>query len=214
MTTITPTRFRGPTDGNDEDPEQGYKEFRYLKAYRHFVNGRRDHEPSPSGGSGTYSVDANRAEDLKEWFAYETLLDDLHSIYLRCGREVVRDGRAYWPKRYLQHLKIAERQGRDEVLAYVERIVTSEEPKRGLGDLLMAGRPDLTVEALVVNTTKPYQGWFDAPMVAIAGERLGRSTSPDGQPDPRRRARPLGDHLGAFEHEQLDAQRVGARPSA
>ncbi len=110
--------------------------------------------------------------------ASQALQQDLHSIYYRCGEEVERIDkhgrvRAYWPKRYRQRLKMAERLGMDEVLAYVKRIVTRATPTRGFGDLLMAQRPDLTVEALVVDTSKPYHFLFDATTVAMARKRLG-----------------------------------------
>ena len=66
--------------------------------------------------------------------AFQALLQDLHSIYYRCGAEVQRIDkygrlRAYWPKRYRQRLRVqAERSGMDEVLAYVNRIVTRTKP--------------------------------------------------------------------------------------
>ena len=111
--------------------------------------------------------------------AFQALLQDLHAIYYRCGAEVERVDkygrlRAYWPKRYRQHLKMAERIGIDEVVAYVKRTVTRPKPTRGFGELLIAQRPGLTVEASVVDATKPYHFLFDATTIAISRRRLGR----------------------------------------
>jgi hypothetical protein len=110
--------------------------------------------------------------------AIEALKQDLHNIYYRCGREVMRlnkygELKPYWPKRFRQRLKMAETVGDDEVLAYVKRIVTRPTPTRGFGDLVASERSDLTVEALVVDRHKPYHGLFDPITVATARSRLG-----------------------------------------
>jgi hypothetical protein len=109
--------------------------------------------------------------------AVRALVQDLKGIYYRCGREVTRknkygEEKPYWPKRYWAGLLRAERLGDHEVVAYVKRIVTRRRPTRGFGELVAKGRADLTVEALVVDSTKPYHSYFDAPTVSVAQERL------------------------------------------
>jgi hypothetical protein len=48
----------------------------------------------------------------------------------------------------------------DEVVEFVERVVTRDESTRGFGYLEEAGRLDLTVEALVADATKPFHSLF------------------------------------------------------
>lgn len=106
------------------------------------------------------------------------LIADLRAIYYTAGREVtyVTDKgeiKHYWPKRYWQALKKAT--DADEVVEFVERIVTREDAARGFGYLEDAGRLDLTVEFLVADETKPYHSLFSAEAVARARERLAEA---------------------------------------
>ena len=63
------------------------------------------------------------------------LLEDLHDLYTRTGREVVylrEDGSPfpYWPKRYLQALRRAEAAG--DVVVWVEQLVMKHQSQDGL----------------------------------------------------------------------------------
>jgi len=103
------------------------------------------------------------------------LTSDLLAIYTTTGREVtyVTDSgetRAYWPHRYLQAVRRAIET--DEVLEFVERLVTRDDATRGFGYLQAAGRLDLTVEALVVDEAKPYHHLFSENAVVSSAARL------------------------------------------
>jgi hypothetical protein len=107
--------------------------------------------------------------------AKEALYSDLLSIYARAGAEVTYETdtgerKAYWPKRFLQAVKRAEKN--DEVKAFVERLVQASKPSRGFFTLKKEGRLDLTVEALVINEEKPYWGEIDHPAVLASRRRL------------------------------------------
>lgn len=107
--------------------------------------------------------------------AEEALYSDLLSIYARAGAEVsyetdAGDEKAYWPKRFLQKVKRAQK--KDEVKAFVERLVQGDKPSRGFFILKKAGRLDLTVEALVIDKEKPYWGVIEFPAVEAARYRL------------------------------------------
>jgi hypothetical protein len=107
----------------------------------------------------------------------EALKRALFDLYYLAGRNVtyVADSgerRAYWPNRYLQAYKRAVADSDAEVLAYVVRMVRSDEPSRGFGYLKDANRLDLTVEALVADPSKPWHHLFDADVVQAARDRL------------------------------------------
>jgi hypothetical protein len=105
------------------------------------------------------------------------LVDALKSIYYTAGREVVYETdageiRPYWPRRYWQALKRAIAD--DEVVEFVERVVTRDHPTRGFGYLEDLGRLDLTVEALVVDTSKPFHALFSKDAVERSRQRLAQ----------------------------------------
>jgi hypothetical protein len=107
----------------------------------------------------------------------DILKRDLFSIYSEAGRNVTYTAesgkvRAYWPNRYLQGLKRAVEAGDAEVIIYVRRMVLADEPTRGFGYLADADRLDLTVEAFVADSSKPYQHLFDPETVQAAVNRL------------------------------------------
>ena len=107
--------------------------------------------------------------------AEKALYEDLLSIYARAGAEVTYetekgDIKAYWAKRFLQATKRAEKSG--ELVEFAERLVSTEEPSRGFFILKKAERLDLTVEALVIDQTKPYRGEFEHAAVAASRRRL------------------------------------------
>src|SRR3954454_15180222 len=107
----------------------------------------------------------------------DALKQDLFGIYYGAGRNVTYTAesgklRAYWPNRYLQALKRAVEVGDAEVVAYVTRMVLSDEPSRGFGYLADSNRLDLTVEALVADSSKPYHHLFDPETVQAAIDRL------------------------------------------
>ena|SRR5579862_4745413 len=108
----------------------------------------------------------------------DVLKQDLFSIYSEAGRSVTYTAesgkvRPYWPNRYLQGLKRAVEAGDAEVVAYVSRMVLADEPSRGFGYLADANRLDLTVEAFVEDSSKPYHHLFDPETVQAAISRLG-----------------------------------------
>jgi hypothetical protein len=109
--------------------------------------------------------------------AIRALEDRLFEIYHRAGREVTYrteagDERPYWPKRYLQALRRAVEQGDDELVEFASRLVTSEHPSRGFGYLDEADRLDLTVEAVVADSSAPYHARFDDRVIRAARRRL------------------------------------------
>jgi hypothetical protein len=86
--------------------------------------------------------------------AEEALYHDLLSIYARAGAEVTYetdsgDVRPYWPKRFLQAVKRANKKG--ELFEFAHRLIRQDDVSRGFLVLKKAGRLDLTVEALVVD---------------------------------------------------------------
>src|SRR4051812_34018339 len=102
--------------------------------------------------------------------AEQALYQDLLSIYARAGAEVTYetdsgDVKPYWAKRFLQAVKRAEKN--DALLEFVHRLIRQEEVSRGFLILKKAGRLDLTAEALVVDTGKPYHDAFDGDVVEI-----------------------------------------------
>jgi hypothetical protein len=107
--------------------------------------------------------------------AEQALYQDLLSIYARAGAEVTyetEDGKIkpYWAKRFLQAVKRAEKNG--ELFEFVDRLLRPAQPSRGFLILKKAGRLDLTVEALVIDSTKPYYGEIPFELIAIARRRL------------------------------------------
>jgi hypothetical protein len=107
--------------------------------------------------------------------AEQALYNDLLSIYARAGAEVTYETekgeqKAYWPKRFLQVVKRAEKKG--ELIEFVSRLVLADKPSRGFFILKKAGRLDLTVEALFTDRDKLYWGEVDADVVAAARMRL------------------------------------------
>jgi hypothetical protein len=107
--------------------------------------------------------------------AEKALYDDLLSIYARAGAEVTYETdkgeiKAYWAKRFLQAVKRSGNQ--EELFEFVRRLVCSEEPSRGFYILKKAGRLDLTVEALIIDGEKPYNGELDFEVLERARHRL------------------------------------------
>jgi hypothetical protein len=107
--------------------------------------------------------------------AEEALYNDLLSIYARAGAEVsyetdAGDKKAYWPKRFLQAVKRAKKNG--ELFPFVERLVQEGEPSRGFFILKKAERLDLTVEALVIDEEKPYKDRVEFATLEAARYRL------------------------------------------
>lgn len=134
--------------------------------------------------------------------AEEALYNDLLSIYARAGAEVsyetdAGDEKAYWPKRFLQKVKRAEKD--DEVKAFVERLVQGDKPSRGFFILKKAGRLDLTVEALVIDKKKPYWGEIEFPAVEAARYRLRDHGYPYAFSEPPQIASPIAGVEGTSE---------------
>jgi hypothetical protein len=110
-----------------------------------------------------------------------SLTDDLFAIYSRAGREVTYvtergETRPYWANRYMQALKRAvdeQARGRARaILEFAERLVEQPEPSRGFHYLHAAGRLDLTVEAHVIDASRPYHSLFSPGAVEISRDRL------------------------------------------
>jgi hypothetical protein len=116
----------------------------------------------------------------------DLLIEALKAIYYTAGREVIYETengeiRHYWPKRYWQALKRAI--ANDDVVGFVEGVVTRDEPTRGFGYLEAAGRLDLTVEALVADETRPWHSLFSQEAVDMSRRRLaGAEARLAGQP--------------------------------
>jgi hypothetical protein len=105
--------------------------------------------------------------------ALERLYQDAIDIYEVARREVTisrSDGgeQKYAAVRYRQHIERAYEN--DELVPVISRIV--RRPTLGFGHLEEAGRPDLMVETLVLDTTKPYHSLFSPKTIAAARERM------------------------------------------
>lgn len=103
---------------------------------------------------------------------YASLTKALFAIYAIAGREVYYvtdkgETRPYWANRFRQALQRAVEQ--DDVVGFVERLVQQPDPSRGFGYLNLAGRLDLSVEAVV---TEQYPQLFSSEVVKAARERL------------------------------------------
>ncbi len=95
-----------------------------------------------------------------------TLEDELNDAlidgYRRAGEEV-----GYWGTRYLQAIR------RNGVLSTAQRMLRPRSPgqRKGLDVLLEARRPDLTLEAIILQPR--FSSLFDNAELAVARERLG-----------------------------------------
>ncbi|NLT05156.1 MAG: hypothetical protein GXY03_02480 [Solirubrobacterales bacterium] len=90
------------------------------------------------------------------------LYTDLHELYMRTKAEVlIPDGkggrRPYVASRFKQALERARREG--ALVPLVARMV--KDPTQGLHHLADAGRPDLMVETVVLDSSRPYHGLFN-----------------------------------------------------
>lgn len=83
--------------------------------------------------------------------------------YQRAGKEV-----GYWGRRFLQSVK------RNGALATAKRMLLprNQGQRKGLDALLEANRPELTVEAILLQPK--FRSLFSAAEIAIAQERLGQ----------------------------------------
>ena len=107
--------------------------------------------------------------------AEKALYQDLLSIYARAGAEVTYETdegkvKPYWAKRFLQAVKRAEKS--HGLFEFVDRLLRPREPSRGFLILKKADRLDLTVEALVIDSTKPYHREIPFELVSISRRRL------------------------------------------
>jgi hypothetical protein len=107
--------------------------------------------------------------------ATELLYQDALDIYERARREVTierKDGRRqrYAANRYKQQIDRAYAEHR--LVAAIGRIVSRR--TEGFGHLEEAERPDLMVETLVLDTSKPYHRLFPATTVQSARERMAQ----------------------------------------
>lgn len=105
----------------------------------------------------------------------QSLIRDLLWIYETTGREVTYVSpsgirKPYWPYRYLQAVKRAIENG--DVVELVERIVMRGDSTSGFGCLQEARRLDLTLEAFVIDESKPYHHFFSDEAVFLSRERL------------------------------------------
>lgn len=98
------------------------------------------------------------------------LLDDLDRLYdgTVAAKLPQQDGRRYVPSRFKQGIERV-RAGGDSVLL-VTRICRRQTD--GFNVILAADRPDLTVEALVLDESKPYYDLFTEKTRRVSAERL------------------------------------------
>lgn len=121
-------------------------------------------------------VIANRAEDR------QSLLEDLIELYELTVEEELRtkEDRRYVPTRFKQGIERAKNGGDPVRLVY--RICRHQ--TGGFDVILAADRPDLTVEYLVVDNSKPYHDLFTDSTRELSAERLQQFPSwPNGTPD-------------------------------
>lgn len=107
--------------------------------------------------------------------ATQLLYHDALEIYERARREVTiprKDGRRqkYAANRYKQQIDKGYANG--QLVSAIDRIVSR--PTQGFGHLEEAERPDLMVEALVLDASRPYHELFSADTIRIAGERMAQ----------------------------------------
>jgi hypothetical protein len=105
--------------------------------------------------------------------AMNQLYADALDIYERARAEVMiprSDGsqQRYAANRYKQ--QIDRGYGENNLVPTVARII--RRPTIGFNHLLVAGRPDLMLENLVLDTTKPYHQFFSSTTVETARERM------------------------------------------
>jgi hypothetical protein len=105
--------------------------------------------------------------------AMEQLYDDALEIYDRAREEVTiprKDGtrRRYAANRYKRQIETARRE--DALVPAIARIVRRR--TLGFGHLEEAGRPDLMVETLVLDETKPYHRFFSTKTIQQARDRM------------------------------------------
>ncbi len=105
--------------------------------------------------------------------ALEQLHEDAVEIYDRARDEVTiprRDGKRqkYAPIRFKQQIEKGHEE--DMLVPAVARIV--RRPTRGFGHLEEAERPDLMLETLVIDPSKPYHRLFSPATVNVAQERM------------------------------------------
>jgi HKD family nuclease len=98
------------------------------------------------------------------------LLDDLIELYevTVAARLETKEGRRYVPTRFKQGIERARDRG--DPVRMVYRICRHQ--TGGFDVILGADRPDLTVEALVVDETKPYHDLFTDETRRLSAERL------------------------------------------
>jgi hypothetical protein len=125
---------------------------------------------NPQETGGTSVVSDGHATDPDPT---ELLYQDALEIYERARREVTiprRDGtrQKYAPVRYREQIKRAYSEG--DLVSAIDRIVSRR--TEGFGHLEEANRPDLMVETLVLDSSKPYHRLFSATTVQSARDRM------------------------------------------
>ena len=105
--------------------------------------------------------------------AMAQLYSDALDIYERARREVTiekSDGttQKYAPVRYKQQIERAFED--DALVPSIARII--RRPTTGFGHLEKAERPDLMLETLVLDTSRPYHRFFSQSTVQLARERM------------------------------------------
>lgn len=100
----------------------------------------------------------------------ELLVADLMELYelTVADRLMTKQGRHYVPTRFLQGIRHAKADGDPVQLVY--RICRYQTD--GFDVILDADRPDLTVESLVIDATKPYHDLFTESTRQLSAERL------------------------------------------
>ncbi len=106
--------------------------------------------------------------------ALQQLYEDALEIYERARTEVTierGDGtrQHYAPVRYKQEIDRGHADG--TLVPTIARIL--RRPTLGFSHLEDAGRPDLMLETLVLDETKPYHHLFSAATVELARARMG-----------------------------------------
>jgi hypothetical protein len=105
--------------------------------------------------------------------ALARLYEDALNIYEQARQQVTiqrSDGtwQKYAPVRYRQQIERAWENG--ELVPTIARII--RKPTLGFGHLANAGRPDLMLETLVLDTDKPYHRFFTTETVEAARRRM------------------------------------------
>lgn len=129
------------------------------------------HNPDPEAEEARLKMTTTAPDEAQS--AMARLYEDALSIYERARQEVTierSDGtqQRYAAVRYREQIRRGWEN--DELVPTIARII--RKPTLGFGHLANAGRPDLMLETLVLDTDKPYHRFFTTMTIETARQRM------------------------------------------